>query len=147
MISGYAFAVVLCVLLLLLVFMLLRRRRLREKYAAIWIAVSLGVGIFAAFPRLAFWLAEVTGVTAPVNLLFAVASAVLLAACIQLSTEVSGLEEETRTIAEELALLRLEVQTLRKANEQHESASPDGDPAARSSSVGDHEDAGRRDGF
>jgi hypothetical protein len=37
---------------------------------------------------------------------------VLLAVCIQLSTEVSALEEETRTIAEELALLRLEVRSM-----------------------------------
>jgi hypothetical protein len=110
MITGYAFAVVLCALILLLVFVLLRKRRLREKYAGIWIVVSLGVASMAIFPRFAFWLAGVARVTTPVNLLFALAAAVLLAVCIQLSTEVSTLEEETRTIAEELALLRLEVQ-------------------------------------
>lgn len=119
MITGYALAVVLCALVLLLVFFLLRRRRLREKYAGIWIVVSLGVAVLAIFPQFAFWLAAVTRVTAPVNLLFALAAAVLLAVCIQLSTEVSTLEEETRTIAEELALLRLEVQ---EANKQRTAA-------------------------
>ena len=111
MITGYAFAVVLCALILLLVFVLLRKRRLREKYAGIWILVSLGVATMAIFPQFAFWLAGVARVTTPVNLLFALAAAVLLAVCIQLSTEVSTLEEETRTIAEELALLRLEVRS------------------------------------
>jgi hypothetical protein len=109
MITGYGFAVVLCALILLLVFVLLRKRRLREKYAGIWIVVSLGVATIAIFPNFAFWLAGVARVTTPVNLLFALAVAMLLAVCIQLSTEVSMLEEETRTIAEELALLRLEV--------------------------------------
>jgi hypothetical protein len=114
MITGYAFAIVLCALLLLLVFVLLRRRRLREKYAGIWIVVSLSVAGLAVFPKFAFWLADVSHVQTPANLLFAIAVAVLLAVCIQLSTEVSALEEETRTIAEELALLRLEVQAARE---------------------------------
>jgi hypothetical protein len=114
MMTGYAFAVVLCAVLIGLLFVLMRRRRLREKYAAIWIVVSAGVLVMAVFPKLAFWLAGVARVTTPVNLLFAIAAAVLLAVCIQLSTEVSSLEEETRTIAEELALLRLEVRAARE---------------------------------
>jgi hypothetical protein len=112
MITGYAFAVVLCALMLGLVFFLLRTRRLREKYAGIWIIVSFGIALLAIFPKLAFWLAELAQVKTTTNLLFAIAAAVLLAVCIQLSTEVSALEEETRTIAEELALLRLEVRSM-----------------------------------
>ena len=114
MMSGYAFAVVLCALVIFLLLVLLRTRRIREKYAAIWILVSLCVVVLAVFPDLASWLAQLVGVHTPVNLLFAVAFAVLLAVCIQLSAEVSGLEEETRTVAEELALLRLEVRQLRE---------------------------------
>jgi hypothetical protein len=109
MITGYALALVLCGLLIGLLFFLLRTRRIREKYAGIWIVVSLGVLVLAIVPKLAFWLSAVTRVNTPVNLLFAVSVAVLLAVCIQLSTEVTALEEETRTIAEELALLRQEV--------------------------------------
>jgi hypothetical protein len=127
MITGYAFAVTLCVLLLVLVFMLLRKRRIREKYAGIWIVVCVGVAILAIFPRFSFWLARVVRVEAPANLLFALAVAVLLAVCIQLSTEVSALEEETRTIAEELALLKLEFEASRESRDQEPSgqAQPD----------------------
>lgn len=132
MMTGYALAVVLCVLNLLLVFVLLRRRRLREKYAGIWILVSLGVAALAIFPRLAAWLADVTRVESTTNLLFAVAAAVLLAVCIQLSTEVSTLEEETRTIAEELALLRLEIQAAREEREKASSEAADPDQFAGS---------------
>lgn len=116
MITGYAFAVVLCALMLGLVFVLLRTRRLREKYAGIWIIVSFGIGLLAVFPKVAFWLADLAQVKTTTNLLFAIAAAVLLAVCIQLSTEVSALEEETRTIAEELALLRLEVRSMAATN-------------------------------
>jgi hypothetical protein len=113
--SGYMFAVGLCGVVVLLLFALLRTQRIREKYAALWIALSLAVVVFAVFPQLAFWLADLVGVETPVNLLFAASFVVLLAVCIQLSAELSSLEEETRTLAEEIALLRLEVRSDREA--------------------------------
>lgn len=108
--TGYALAVVLALVLVLLIVGLLRGRRIREKYAAIWLVLGVAVFVLALFPNLAFWLAGVAGVQQPVNLLFAVGSAILLGVCIQLSSEISSLEEEVRTLAEEVALLRLEVQ-------------------------------------
>lgn len=108
--SGYVFALALTVIVLVMLFLLMRRRRMREKYAAVWIVLALAVVVLGIFPRLAVWLAALVGVETPVNLVFAVAFVVLLLVCIQLSVEVSGLEEETRTIAEELSLLRFEVE-------------------------------------
>lgn len=110
--SGYLFAVSLCVLVVGLLFFLLRTRRIREKYAGIWIALAAAVVLVSIFPQVAFWLSRVFGVDTPVNLVFATAFVVLLLVCIQLSAEVSNLEEETRTLAEEIALLRLEVTEL-----------------------------------
>lgn len=106
--SGYPVAVVLCALVVALLVFLLRTRRIREKFAAVWIVLAIAVTILGAFPQLTIRLAALVGVQTPVNLLFAVAFAVLLAVCIQLSSEVSNLEEETRTLAEEVALLGLE---------------------------------------
>jgi len=110
--SAYTFAIALCVIVVGLLFHLLRTRRIREKYAGIWIALAAVVVIAGIFPELAVWLSGVVGVQTPVNLVFAMAFVVLLAVCIQLSAEVSNLEEETRTLAEEIALLRLEVRDL-----------------------------------
>lgn len=109
--SGYVFAVVLSAVFLVTLFSLLRARRLREKYAGIWVTVGAAVLVVAVFPRLAFWLADLVGVETPVNLLFAVALIVVLVVCIQLSSELSRSEEQTRTLAEEIALLRLEVRS------------------------------------
>ncbi len=108
--SGYLFAVALTVVVLVMLFLLMRRRRIREKYAAVWIALALAVVVLGAFPRLAVWLASLVGVETPANLVFALAFVVLLLVCIQLSVEVSNLEEETRTLAEEIALLRFDVE-------------------------------------
>jgi hypothetical protein len=110
--SGYVFAVALCVIVVGMLFYLLRTRRIREKYAGIWIALAVAVVVVGIFPEIAFFISKVVGVQTPVNLLFATAFVVLLFVCIQLSTEVSNLEEETRTLAEEIALLRLDVKDL-----------------------------------
>lgn len=103
--TGYPLAVTLALAVVVLMMVLLRTRRLREKYAAIWLVLAVAVCVLAVFPDLAVWLAGKVGVVSPVNLLFSGAIVVLLAVCIQLSSEVSALEEETRTVAEELALL------------------------------------------
>ncbi len=89
---------------------LLRRHQLREKYAVLWLAVSLSVVVIAVFPGLLERAAQLTGVQTPSNLLFFIAALVLLIVCVQLSWEVSRLEDETRALAEEVAILRLEAQ-------------------------------------
>ena len=108
--SGYAFAVVSCVGLIAFLVVLLRTRRLREKYAIIWIIVGVGLLVLGAFPQTMGALAKMVGVQTPSNLLFAVALIVLLLVCIQLSVEITSLEEETRTLVEEVAMLRFDVE-------------------------------------
>lgn len=107
--NAYATVVVVCVVLVLALIFLLRTHRIREKYAAIWILLTIAVLLIGVFPQLAYWLSSLAGVRTPSNLVFALAILVLLAVAIQLSVEVSNLEEETRTLAEEIALLRLDV--------------------------------------
>jgi len=108
--SGYAFAVGACIALVVFLVILLRTRRLREKYAITWIVVGLGVCVLGAFPGTVEGLANLVGVQTPANLLFSLAVLVLLAVCIQLSAEITTLEEETRTLVEEVGLLRLDVE-------------------------------------
>lgn len=88
---------------------LLRRRQLREKYALLWFAVALVVGPLALFPRLLDRVAEAVGVVSGVSLVLFLGVAFLLLVCVHLSWEVSRLEEETRALAEHLALVRMRV--------------------------------------
>ena len=108
--SGYGFALSACLVLVVFLVALLRTRRLREKYAITWIAVVVAVLILGAFPRTVETLAQWAGVQNASNLLFALALVVLLLVCIQLSAEITTLEEETRTLVEEVALLRLDME-------------------------------------
>ena len=94
---------------LAVLFEMMRRQRLREKYAVFWVIVALFTLLIAVFPGLLFWAADLVGVTVPVNLLFFVASMVLLVVSIQHSYEMGRLEDRTRTLAEEVGLLRMEL--------------------------------------
>jgi hypothetical protein len=88
---------------------LLRRRQLREKYAVVWLGVSIVIVPLALYPQLLDHVAKALGVAAGVSLVLFLGIVFLLMVCAHLSWEVSRLEEETRTLAEDLALLRTEV--------------------------------------
>jgi hypothetical protein len=96
---------------LLAVFLeLLRRRQLREKYAVLWIIVALGVLPLAIFPDGLDWAANLVGVQSGASLVLFLGLVLLLLICTHLSWEVSQLEEETRTLAEEIALIRTQLE-------------------------------------
>ena len=98
---------------------------------------------------IAFRLAAAVGVETPSNLLFAASVLVLLLVAIQLSTEVSRLEEETRTIAERTAILAHRIERLENAGPGSDSAADGhaGEPAGETTAT-DARETGpdRRDG-
>jgi hypothetical protein len=96
--------------ILLSLFEMLRRHRLREKYALIWGVVALGALTVAAFPSLLAWATTAIGLQVPANLLFFVASLVIMVLTLQHSSELGRLEERTRTLAEDVALLQVELE-------------------------------------
>lgn len=89
----------------LFVLYLLRRGILPERFAALWILVSSALLVLAVFPQILTWVADVTGVQIPLNLLLFAAAVLLLLVSVQLSFEVGRLEARTRRLAEEVALL------------------------------------------
>lgn len=112
------------VVILLSLFEMLRRHRLREKYALLWGLVALGALTVAAFPGILTWATDAIGLQVPANLLFFVASLVIMILTLQHSSELGRLEERTRTLAEDLALLQVELE--RRSQTE---ADPDGDTA------------------
>ncbi len=107
-------SVIVALAALVLVFELLRRRRLREKYAVIWVVISLGTLVVALFPPLLGGIAALVGIQTPSNLLFFSSLIILFAVSLQLSREVGLLEEQSRRLAEEVGGLRLRMDVLEK---------------------------------
>ncbi len=91
------------------VFEMLRRQRLREKYAVLWVVVAVGILVVAIFPVILYHAAELLGVEVPAHLLFFMTGLLLLVVSVQHSYELGRLEERSRILAEEVALLRLEM--------------------------------------
>jgi hypothetical protein len=91
-------------------FEMMRRQRLREKYAVFWAMVAVLTLVVAAFPGLLTWASALIGVAVPANLLFFMASMLLLVVTVQHSSELGRLEDRTRTLAEEVGLLRLQLE-------------------------------------
>jgi hypothetical protein len=91
---------------------MLRRKKLREKYAIWWLVVGIATLVLAAFPQLLVYIAQVVGVQLPSNLLFILSILMLLGVCLHLSWEISVVEEETRALAEEVAILRIQVERI-----------------------------------
>lgn len=96
-----------------IVFWLLLTRRLREKYAALWVIVSIAVLLLASAPGLLYGLTDLLGVELPVNMLFIMAIVMLAGVCLHLSRELSQTEDEARRLAEEVAILRAQGEKLR----------------------------------
>lgn len=98
---------------MLFIIVLLRRRQLRGKYAMLWTAMGGALVVLAIVPGILTWVADKLGVFYPPVLFLVVAIGFLLVVVIQFSWELSRMEDRTRTLAEELALLRQELDATR----------------------------------
>ena len=108
-------AFLVALIIVALVIELVRRKRLREKYAVLWLVIGIATLVLAAFPGLLYIVAAFVGIQLPSNLLFVLSILLLLGVCLHLSWEISVLEDETRTLAEEVAILRVQVEGLSAA--------------------------------
>lgn len=107
--------IALAVLVLVIIVSLLLRRQLREKYATLWILIGLVILILAIFPGLLLGLSQALGVEIPANLIFALSLVLLVGVALHLSWELSQAEDEVRRVAEDVAIVRAEVEELRLA--------------------------------
>jgi hypothetical protein len=110
--TSYVFGILASLITLAVVIEMLRRRRLRERHAIWWLIAGLLALIVGVFPATLVWAANLVGVQVPTNLVFFVSIAILFLVCIQHSSELTHLEEQTRTLAERAALQEMRIQRL-----------------------------------
>lgn len=110
---GTNIATFICAVLIMgLVLELVRRNRFREKYAALWLIIGAGALVLAGFPKLLDSVTRLLGIQVASNLLFGLCILLLLGVCLHHSWELSVVEDENRTLAEEVALLRSAVERI-----------------------------------
>jgi hypothetical protein len=89
---------------------LVRRRRLAERYALLWMLVSIALLVLAVWTQLLNWIAvDLLHFEVPANFLFVAAAAVGFVLLLHFSVATSRLAEETKVLAQEVARLDAEL--------------------------------------
>jgi hypothetical protein len=124
-VASYILGIVAALLVLGVVIEMLRRRRLRERHAIWWLVAGILALIIGVFPQVLAWVAGLVGVEVPTNLVFFASLAVLFLVCLQHSSELTVLEAQSQTLAQDAALLELRITELEKALARHEETGPE----------------------
>jgi len=135
-----AVSLVLSILMVIVVLVMLRNGRLREKYAILWLVIGGLTIILGLFPHLLNWAASLVGIVVPSNLLFALSILLLVGVSLHVSRELTILEDETRILAEEVAILRCSVEQLQRDAHASQTLAPDSQAATQPSLLAREED-------
>lgn len=114
------FAVGASIIALLVILELVRRRRLREEYSLLWLGTAVVMLVVGVWRDLLHGLADTVGIVYPPNLLFLLAALFLLFIQLYFSTVITKLTQENKEIAQQVALLRYEVERLRTEDVESE---------------------------
>jgi hypothetical protein len=115
------FSVLASLAALFFVLELVRRRRLSEQYSLLWLATAVVMLVLSVWRDGLHMLAALVGIAYPPNLLFLVALLFVLLLLLYFSVIITRLTRESKAAAQEIALLRVELDALRGAHRQ-----PDG---------------------
>lgn len=99
-------AISISILFLLYIGRLIIKGKLREEYSILWVACTFVLILFS------FWrdgidiVSRILGIAAPPNLIFTGAIFALMIYIVHLSVAVSKMQEQNKTLAQELAMLK-----------------------------------------
>lgn len=127
--SGMAriMAVLLGATLLLIVMWLVRRRTLRAEYTPIWAGVAVGLIVIGLDITLLRKLAQAIGAWTISSTVFFLGEIFLLAICLEYAARLSRAGTRIRTLAQEVAVLREQVEELSEGAVGERREAPGGD--------------------
>lgn len=106
-------AAIAAVALIVVVLELIRSRRLQERYALLWLLTGAVILVLSVWRDLLGLVADAIGVHYPPSALFAVGAVFILIVLLHYSTVISKLSDQTKVLAQKLALLEAELEELR----------------------------------
>lgn len=104
---------------LIIILEAIRRRKFMEKYALLWIMAGLVIIIFSLFPNILFKISEILGLYYLTTLLL-VCFVFLLLILFYLSISISSLTEKNKELAQQIAILKHQVEELKKEIEDEQ---------------------------
>jgi hypothetical protein len=113
--------------ILLGVLELVRQRRLREEYSLLWILTAAALTVLNLWSAPLDWIAALTGIFRP-TVLFVVSVAFFLLILLYYSTVLTRMADQNKDLAQEIALLRSEVEHLRAQRQSEQPETPPDTP-------------------
>ena len=107
--AAHVLVIVLAAAVIAFILHLVRSQRLRAKYSVLWLTIGVGLAFLAIFPDVLVWISDLFGISYPPATFMLLALSFLLVLVLHFSWELSRLEDRTRALAEEYALLRSEL--------------------------------------
>ncbi len=98
--------------LLLIILELIRKGKLAEEYSFLWVVTGVVMFILSAWRGILHFLAKLIGIYYPPSALFLVGFIFVLLLILHFSVIVSRLSRQNRELAQELALFRLEMESV-----------------------------------
>ncbi len=104
---------------LILILELVRQRKLREDYSLLWLATAVVLLILSLARPLLDQIAALLGIiTYPPAALFLVAIVFMLVILLHYSTVLTRLAQENKGMAQQIAIMRYELENMKKAGEK-----------------------------
>jgi hypothetical protein len=116
------FGLVASIIALLFIIELVRQRRLKEEYSLLWLATAAALIILSVSRPLLDVLANMVGIFYPPSALFLVAMVFVLFILLHFSTVLTRLAQENKETAQQLALLRWQLEQAQRALAEKKSA-------------------------
>ena len=108
------FSILVGVVLLGIIFQLIRKNRLLEQYSLLWIASAVILIVMAVWQDVWVKISNMIGILYPPSTLFLVAIICGMVIALHFSVVISGLKRQNNKLAQEMGLLRGEMETLKQ---------------------------------
>jgi hypothetical protein len=119
--------------MLLVVLELVRRKAFLERYALLWLLSAIVLLALSVWRGMLEWISELVGIAYPPNALFLVAFGFVLILLLHFSLAVSKLSDQSKVLAQRLALLeQRQSQLERPSNVAIDRTDPEYEPLASS---------------
>ena len=103
------FAIIIGISIFIIIIELVRRRKLREEYSWLWLLTGFGITILAIFRDFLLKITELIGAETATSTLFFFSTIFLLIICLQFSVQISKLSNQVRKLAQELTIMKPEL--------------------------------------
>lgn len=110
------FSLIISVLLALFIFQLIRKKKLKEQYSLLWFLTVVVMLVLSLWEGLLYRISSVLGIAVPSNALFMLAILFMFVMSLHYSMLVSRLTDQTKMLAQQLALLDRDIRKEHEAN-------------------------------